>query len=781
MGRMLESGRSLAGTLGKTGQTALILILLAGVPTSATAQVLDPAPGATPAAGPAPRPMVTVSDTERAPVIDGRLDDTVWLTAVRIDQFTQQRPREGVPASEQTEVYLAYDSRNIYVGIHAHYSDPKLIRANRAQRDQIGRDDTVSILFDTFRDQQRAYVFSVNGYGVQGDSLLSGGGGGGGPGGGGPGGGGPGGGGGGGRGAGGGSGGPGDSSWNALFSSAGLLVADGWTAELAIPFKSLRYPAQAADMHRWGFQIQRDIESKNESVVWSPVLRNIASFLGQMGTLEGLTGLSSSRSLEIMPTVAGVRTETLDPSSGTIARDRQPDAGVNVKYGVTSNLTLNFTLNPDFSQIEADRQQIQVNQRFPLFYSEQRPFFLEGQEIFSVGGPATFIHTRTIVNPQVGAKLSGKTGKTTLGLLVANDEAPGQVSDATDPAYGRTAQFVVGRVRYDLYSESSIGAVVTNRDFLDSHSRAGGLDGRFKIGRTHRLSVLAVFSDHKDASGVRRTGHIYSANFSKEGRGLTYSASTSGIDPNFRTDVGFVRRTDIRTTNGDLSYRWYPNGRLIVNWGPRLSYGRTYNYAGELQDEDLNGSVNIQFARNISVNTSYSSEMERYRSVDFRKSRLSINGNINASRRISFGGSYNGGDQIRYVESPFLGRSTSINASVGLRLFSRLESQVSLNTSQFTMPTGEQLYSVRILRASTSVQVTDRLTLRNIIDHNAYDRTFGANLLATYRVDAGTVFFVGYDDRYRQEDRINSALFPSTELRRTNRAIFLKLQYLLRM
>ncbi len=688
--------------------------------------------------------------------------------------------RAGAPATEQTDVYVAYDSRHIYVGIHARYSDPKLIRANRAQRDQIGRDDTVSILFDPFRDQQRAYVFSVNGYGVQGDSLLSGGGGrgGGGPGGGG----GMMGGGGGGMmgGGGGGSGGPGDSSWNALFSSAGMLVADGWTAELAIPFKSLRYPAQQDNTHQWGFQIQRDIESKNESIVWAPVLRGTASFLGQMGTLEGLRGLSTSRNLELMPTFTAVRTETLNTGSGAVTREQQPDAGINVKYGLTSNLTLDFALNPDFSQIESDRQQIQVNQRFPLFYSEQRPFFLEGQEIFSVGGPATFIHTRTIVDPKVGAKFSGKTGRTTLGVLVANDEAPGQVSDPDDPAYGQTARFVIGRARYDVYSESSIGAIVTDREFLDRYSRVGGLDGRFRIGPTHRLNVLAVFSDHKDAAGVRRTGHIYHVSFSREGRGLGYSMSTSGIDPDFRTDVGFVRRTDVRSTSGEASYRWYPAGRRIVTWGPRLSYGRTYDYAGVLHDADLSGGVNVQFARNISLNASYNRDMERYLGVDFRKTRVSISGHVNASRTFTFGAYYNAGDQIRYVADPFLGSSASLNANVSLRLFSRLGSQMSFNTSQFFMPTGEELYSVRIFRASTTLQVTDRLTVRNIIEHNAYDGTLGANILATYRVNAGTVLFVGYDDRYRQEDRINHALFPTTDLRRTNRAFFLKLQYLLR-
>ena len=258
------------------------------------------------------RPSVRPERTAAAPRIDGTLDDPVWERATRISNFVQQRPLDGAPATEDSEVYIAYDNDNLYFGIRAHYSDPALIRANRADRDQTFIDDTVAVYFDPFLDQQRAYVFSVNGYGVQADSLLessaqrmSGGGGGGGR---------PGGGGG--RTPGSGRGGmsaalaaslgappTGDLSWDALFDSAARLVADGWTAEMAIPFKSLRYPERRpGEPHRWGFQIVRTIFGKDEADVWSPVSRGVAGFLTQMGLLDGLTNLSTSRNLEILPT-----------------------------------------------------------------------------------------------------------------------------------------------------------------------------------------------------------------------------------------------------------------------------------------------------------------------------------------------------------------------------------------------------------------------------------------------------------------------------------------------
>ena len=297
---------------------------------------------------PAPK-VVVVGRTDTPPKIDGQIDDATWSNAMRITEFVQQRPLEGAPATEQTEVLMAYDERQLYFAIYAHYTDPSIIRANRLDRDQIGRDDAVSIYFDPFLDQQRAYMFSVNGYGVQADALASG----------------TGGGGGGNFGGGGGfarppSGNSGppqpgapneDSSWDALFYSAGHLVEDGWVAELAIPFKSLRYPArQRGEAHRWGFQIQRDIESKNESVVWSPVSISIMGFLTQMGTLGGLEDLSTSRNLELLPTFTAIHAGAIDTNSGRYEHiDGGPQAGLNVKYGVTSNLTSDFAVTPYFT------------------------------------------------------------------------------------------------------------------------------------------------------------------------------------------------------------------------------------------------------------------------------------------------------------------------------------------------------------------------------------------------------------------------------------------------
>ena len=733
------------------------------------------------------RPRVSATRTSTPPRIDGRLDDAVWRDAVRIDEFVQRQPRDGAPATEVTEVYIAYDSGNLYFGVYAHYSDAGLIRANRTDRDRTSNDDTVAVYLDPFLDQQRAYVFSVNGYGVQADSIMNARGGGGGFGGGGGGGGGFRGGiptgGGGGRGGGSFGGGTpaGDPSWDALFSSGGVLVEDGWTAELAIPFKSLRYPSRGSGaMHRWGFQIARSIASKDEVDVWAPISRDIAGFLTQMGLLDGLTDLSTSRNLEILPTFTAIQFGALDTDTGGFAEETQPEGALNVKYGVTSNLTADLTYNPDFSQIESDLPQIEINQRFPLFFPELRPFFLEGQEIFRVAGPVTLVHTRTMIDPRYGAKLTGKVGDATVGVLFANDEAPGKRDDPSDPAFGRTAQFFVGRARYDLYAESYIGVIATDREFMDGYSRVGGIDARFRLGRTSSISLQYAASQHRDEEGIERTGATAHLSYNRRGRNLSYGASLDSVDPDFRTDTGFVRRVDTRTARANVSYRWWPES-WVINWGPSVSYSRNYDFEGILQDEQTTLGVNAMLANSIILFGNINRDMERFLGIEFFKTRYSLVTTINASRKITGGGVISWGDDIFYSDNPFLGNSMTATLFINLRPVSRLNVSINLITSRLHEPTtNAELFDVKILRTSATYQFTDRLLVRNIMEYDAFAKTLGANILFTYRVNAGTVFFVGYDDHYAQGDLIDAMRFPTRDLQRTNRAFFTKLSYLFR-
>ena len=713
------------------------------------------------------RPRISPTRTDTPPVIDGRLDDEVWRTATKITELVQQSPLDGAPATENTDIYIAYDSDQIYFGFHAHYEDPSIMRANRVDRDRAAADDLMTIYFDTFMDQQQGYDFDVNAYGVQGDGII-----------------------------------PrtemrgpipfADRTWDALFETAGQIVEDGYVAEMAIPFKSLRYPTPPdGQPHRWGFQIVREVKGKNqENQVWSPMSRDESSFLGQMGVLEGMTNLSTSRNIEILPTFTAIQYGDIDPTRPAfVNRSTDPDAGINVKYGITSNLTADFTVNPDFSQIESDRAQIEVNQRFPLFFRELRPFFLEGAEIFSLPSPVTLVHTRTIVDPDYGLKLTGRVGDVSLGMVAADDQAPGNVDDVNDPLFEQTAYTFIGRALYDVYAESTVGAIVTDREFMDSHSRLFDVDGNLRLNPTTVFRFRAVRTLHKESGDAEQSGHMLTARWVRGGRHVDWDVFLYQISPDLDTDVGFVRRTDVRQASTALGYRFWPESSLI-SWGPRVTYMRNYTFDDVLQDENLGISTQFQFARNINVGGTFSNRLERFLGTDFEMTRFSLRGGVNTSRTFQFGANFSTGGQVRFSDTPFLGHGTSWGLNATLRPISRLQANLNLNASRLTDPRDDtQVFDVKVLRARTNIQFTDRLALRNIVEFNTLDETFDFNVLVNFRVNAGTVFYVGYDDHYQQADLIDGdrdgdgipdQLFFSEELRRTNRAVFVKLQYLLR-
>jgi hypothetical protein len=518
-----------------------------------------------------------------------------------------------------------------------------------------------------------------------------------------------------------------------------------------------------------------------------------------------MTGLSTSRNLEMQPTFTAFRYGSFDEAAGRVVDgEPRPEVGANFKYAVTPNLISDFTLNPDFSQIESDRPQVEVNQRFALYYPELRPFFLEGAEIFQIQAPVNVVHTRTIVDPQYGAKLTGKAGKTTLGVLFANDEGPSLgVDDRADPAFGQSAQTFVGRVRYDLYSESFIGGIVTDREYLDGYSRVVGVDSNFRIGSTHQMGFRALGTDRRvaqglAAEGVAETDEGYALDFGfrKRGRNLSYSVDTFALSPDFRTDVGFVRRTDQRETRARLGYQWWPQNWLI-SWGPDVRYSRNYNFDSVLEDENLQAAVSANFAKNIRYSFNLDQDMERYYGVDFDKRRYRMFGNVNTSRVLSIGGGFDWGDEVYFDRvNPFLGRESGFRTFVNFRPTSRFSTNVNIQTSRFMDPRGffvaglndgerdedGEIFNVNIFRALNTYQVNDRLALRNIAEFNTYDRTIGLNLLATYRVNSGTAFYIGYDDHYQQYDQFYDDQVNITDrgYLQTNRAIFTKIQYLFR-
>jgi hypothetical protein len=331
-----------------------------------------------------------------------------------------------------------------------------------------------------------------------------------------------------------------------------------------------------------------------------------------------------------------------------------------------------------------------------------------------------------------------------------------------------------------MYPGSYIGGIFTDREFLDAYSRVGAFDGRFRLGQTDDLEFRVAQSSQRTLAGVETSGATYDVGFSHNGRNLDFSLRYDSVAPDFSTATGFVQRKDTRRTRGQVGYRWWPEG-TITNWGPDFNYERNYDFEGVLQDEAFGVGTNFQFARNIRANMSIDREMERFGGINFWKNRRQVFTQVGTSRRIALGGGFNWGDAIRYTSTPFLGDSTSSQMFINVLPFSRLRSNLNIRSSRLVDPRdNSEVFSVRIFRSQTTYQFTDRLLLRNILEYNTLDKTIDSNILVTYRVNSGTVFFVGYDDHYQQGHQLDPDLFPTDEFRQTNRAFFTKISYLFR-
>jgi len=575
---------------------------------------------------------------DKAPVIDGKLDEEVWKTAAVFKDFVQFRPVDLVAPSQPTEVRIGYDSKFLYVGFRA-YDEPGKVRATIAKRDAVFEDDWVGIWLDTFNDGRRAYELIFNPLGVQADAIFT-------------------------------EGINEDFSVDIVHESKGVLLPDGYSVEVAIPFKSLRY--EAGKDKKWGVQIMRTIKRlNNEQSTWTPVSRDNSSLLGQSGHVTGLEGISTERTVELIPSLT-VSEEGKRVASVTKGRAGVSDAmgipyptdggrflnkpvgfdpGLTAKFSISPTMTLDMALNPDFAQVEADATVVTANQRFPIFFDEKRPFFLEGKEIFETLLSA--VHTRTIVDPDYAFKFTGRRGRNTYGLLFASDNAPGNLGEddrdflrATqdltsvreqerrnreaavrrDPTLNlnpnltpltdalqserdslaktldRNATIGVLRLKRDIGKEGHIGFLGTSYNFVDKYNQVGGFDVRYRFNKQLVFWAQALGSvSHQpffypDEAGTfdrKEKGLAYAYNLDWAARNFGWNYSAVGRSRLFRADVGFDRRYN--THNQDFFARYQSNDKAkakIVSW--RVFNNSTFNFDWKYRSQFFQNESQLQ-------------------------------------------------------------------------------------------------------------------------------------------------------------------------------------------
>lgn len=526
-------------------------------------------------------PSVTIPRIEATVQVDGRLDEEVWSKAARLGGFSQYLPSDSRPAEERTEVLVWYSPTALHFGIIAHDREPGSVRATVADRDKLSNDDTVTIYLDTFNDRRRAFFFTVNPLGVQQDGVQTEGGfnagsmGGAG-----------------GWGAGTWSGGSIDTSPDYQWDSKGQLTADGYVVEVRIPFKSLRYSGNASQ--RWGLNVRRKIQRTGYEDTWTDAKR-VSSFLGQAGAIDGLHDLKRGVVTELQPVITTTSKGTFDSNSGTFARESASyEPGVNARFAFT-NLSIDGTVNPDFSQVESDAGLVTVNERFALFYAEKRPFFLEGIELFA--SPNQLVYTRQIAQPIAGGKLTGKIGKTTIAYLTAEDDISDTATTAGAPTH---ALFNIARVRRDLGADSTAGVTYTDRMTSAGYNRVLAADSRVVFKKLYYVQGQLGEAWTGADGTMPRSAPIWLGEFDRTAPRWGFNWKLNGVGADFTSESGYVPRSDIVEAHGSNRFTWYgARGTAVESVSTMLGFDRIWRYADFTHGPAIEGSEDVHLSAQI--------------------------------------------------------------------------------------------------------------------------------------------------------------------------------------
>jgi hypothetical protein len=695
--------------------------------------------------------QITIPRITRAPNLEEFLEmkpSPAWQGKLaRVDQFIQRTPSDGEPVSQRTQAYLGYDDKNLYAIFICFDSEPQKIRARLSRREDVFDDDTVEVMLDTFHDHRRAYAFFSNPLGVQADALWS-------------------------------EGQDFDFSFDTVFDTQARLTDQGFLVKMAIPFRSLRFASN--DPQSWGILLDRDVRRNNESSFWPRYSSRISGRLNQEGEANGLTDISPGRNFQFIPYGIFRSFRELNLSDPEAPRFTQRDAfgqlGLDAKAVLKDKFVLDATANPDFSQIESDEPQATVNQRFEVFFPEKRPFFLENSNYFQT--PINLLFTRRLVDPKWGVRLTGKDGPWAVGILAADDASPGQQVLPGDPLFDQHAHFVVGRVSRDIGNQSTLGFIFTDREIGHYFNRVGGIDGRFRLNSNWIASFQGVVSStlcSDPLDDICRRGHYYAgpaAEFivQREGRKLNYFMDYTDRSDGFRTQTGFDPQPDIHNIYNRVEYRFRPEGKHLVSWGPMMEQYENFDHEGNHLNSGFMPSISGEFKGQTTVMLLYAKEMELLRPKDFNvltenhryvRHTTELKFDTSVYRPVSFHFDYRFGSRINYDSpdgvAPFLAGRTTVNTTLTVRPNKSLR----IDNSYILFRLHNRFASFgsmndHIVRSKWNYQYNKELSLRFIGQYNAVlsnpaftfletTKNFNADFLVTYLVHPSTAIYVGYN------------------------------------
>jgi hypothetical protein len=722
-----------------------------------------------------PASTITVPRLQRAPSLeyvvgqDRHVGDN-GLDAARaaaglgiaVTDFRQREPGDGTPVSQATTAYLSYDDANLYV-VFVCRDDPAKVRARVARREEIGADDQVVLYLDTFRDHKRAYFFMINPLGVQLDGIMT-------------------------------EGQDDDLSWDAVWQSDGRVTPDGYVARMTIPFRSLRFPR--APVQTWGVAIGRVIRRSSEEAYWPLLTKRVKGFVPQFAALEGLADISPARNVQATPYSTLARARFLDDDVPAMVTDDDHRLGLDAKLVLRDALTLDATMNPDFSQVESDDPQVTTNQRFDLFFPEKRPFFIENSGYFQT--PVNLFFSRRVVDPGAGVRLTGKAGRWAVGAIAINDRAPGRVA-SPDPLAGSRAAVGALRIQRELGEESTVGFLVTHRDLEGSFDRALSLDSRLKLGSNWAFAGQLMRSETRelDSARTRRSGTGVLAQIEREGRHFDYTGSYLRFSPDFAVPLGFVQRLAIQQTEHEWKVRLRPDGKAVLNYGPTVSVAYVWDPDGVQLDREIKGEFQVEMVGETELQVEHARAFELFEGIPFRPYSSQVSLATQWLKWLGVDASYQWGTAVNHDPAgallPFMGRAAEAELGLGIRPTPRLRVDQAVIHSRLDTDAGARVFTERLWRTKLNYQFSRFLSLRAIVDYEAeyadttlFDdderaRQWGADLLITYLVNPGTALYVGYTDRYENlsifEGNVERTRSPTLSV---GRQVFVKLSYLWR-
>ncbi len=690
--------------------------------------------------------------TLKPPVIDGVLDDPIWKEAPNVTGFKTFIPDFGKDQSQKTIVYMAYDKENLYFAYKCFDSEPEKIKASITNRDNTRPDDWICINLDSFNDQQGLYAFYVNPFGIQSDSKST--------------------------------GQTEDVGMDFVWYSAGKIDSEGYVVEVQLPLKSIRYantnPVQMAVF------FERRVARFSEQGSY-PALDPAKgyAFMTQLKPMF-YYDVEHYTLLEMIPAVTF--NQKYSHSNGTLGTsDVSRDLSLTMKYGLTSDLILDGTYNPDFSQVEADAGQVDINLRSKLFNAEKRPFFLEGRDNYVIAAAAStevdpvtdIFHSRNIENPIVGIKLSGKLSTNGLiSTVYAQDEIPQLNTSAK-----KYSHVPIVRYKHALNEDSYVGGIAGTIEKENFYNRVYGLDGQIRTSGAGLLEFNGIFSSSKENEVLEpSSGNTLSLKYSIGTRDLDYFAALKNVSEDFRADMGYVARTGITTAAALVRPKIYPNSTFFRRIDLEAFSAQTKDQFFNMWETFNHLSANFVLEGNLTFKVKYSYSTEIFLGERFLTGGFHVTGGGWLDRKFYFSVLYRRVNAIYYTNNPYQGLSNRVTASMIYLPSDKLQADVSLTYSDFTRTDNDQsIYSYPIVRSKLTYQLNQYLFFRGIFEYNNYRKQMMTDLLASFTYIPGTVMHIGYGSMFEKLEYDGTLYRPGNNYIETRRGFFFKASYLWRI